>query len=313
MKRLIGMRLIGAFLCGISVAGVGLAQSSGTPQQPTSLADYARQLKAQQDQATQVGTKPVKVFTNDDLPAARAEGGVTVTAESSSSSETGASDTSTAGGHGEKYYQKAYAKLLARKEMDQRELDVLQKHQAQSNIQYYTDPNKGLQQDYSRSDIADVEKKVNAKKLAIEQDDQAISDLRDQLRRDGGEPGWLQTGPTSIEPDIPKATPAAKNSEGKKEKKSKEYWQAKFRTARANLAQAEEAQKLVQDEIDLLKMRQVQEPSADAQTEINGKLAARQTELESASTTTDKAKRALDDLKKEFDDSGAPPEWSETE
>jgi len=313
MKRLMTIGLLGAFLCGISVAGVGLAQSSTTVQQPTSIADYARQLKAQQDQATQVGTKPVKVYTNDDLPAARAEGGVTVTPDTSSSSEGSTAGTSSTGGHGAKYYQKAYAKLLARKEMDQRELDVLQKHQAQSNIQYYNDPNKALQQDYSRSDIADVEKKVNAKKLAIEQDDQAISDLQDQLRRDGGEPSWLQTGPTSIEPDIPKEIPPAKNAEGKKDKKSKEYWQAKFRAARANLAQAEEAQKLVQDEIDLLKMRQVQEPSAEAQTEINGKLAARQTEMETAAATTDKAKRALDDLKKEFDESGAPPEWSETE
>ncbi|MHB8654217.1 MAG: hypothetical protein ACYDA9_10095 [Terriglobia bacterium] len=311
MKRLTTIGILGAFLCGISVAGVGGAQSSTTVQQPTSIADYARQLKAQQDQATKVGTKPVKVFTNDDLPAARAEGGVTVTPDTTSS-EGGNSGTSSTGGHGAKYYQKAYAKLLARKEMDQRELDVLQKHQAQSNIQYYTDPNKALQQDYSRSDIADVEKKVNAKKLALEQDDQAISDLQDQLRRDGGEPGWLQAGPTSIEPDIPKETKSEKSS-GKKDKKSKEYWQTKFRAARANLAQAEEAQKLVQDEIDLLKMRQVQEPSAEAQTEINGKLAARQTEMETAATTTDKAKRALDDLKKEFDESGAPPEWSETE
>jgi hypothetical protein len=306
------MRLIGAFLCGISVAGVGLAQSSTTVQQPTSIADYARKLKAQQDQATQVGTRPVKVFTNDDLPAARAEGGVTVTAESSAAST---SDTSSARGRGEKYYRKAYAKLLGRKEMDQRELDVLQKHQAQGNIQYYTDPNKALQQDYSRSDITKVTREVNAKKLAIEQDDQAISDLQDQLRRDGGEPSWLQTGPTSIEPDAPEVTPSAKgkNPADKKDKKSKEYWQGKFRPARADLAQAEEAQKLVQDEIDLLKMRQVQEPSAEAQTEINGKLAARQVELETSTAATDKAKKALADLQKEFDESGAPQEWSETE
>ena len=314
MNRLTTMRLMGAFLCSISVASVGLAQSSTTVQQPTSIADYARQLKAQQDQATQVGTKPVKVFTNDDLPAARAAGGVTVTAEASTSSEESTSTASSGGGRGEKFYRKAYAKLLGRKEMDQRELDVLQKHQAQSNIQYYTDPNKALQQDYSRSDITKVQQQVNAKKLALEQDDQAISDLQDQLRRDGGQPNWLQTGPITIEPDAPEGTPSAKGKTpaGKKDKKSKEYWQAKFRAAKADLTQAEEAQKLVQDEIDLLKMRQVQEPSAEAQDEINGKLAARQSELETSTTVTEKAKKALADLRIEFDESGAPEEWNET-
>jgi len=223
---------------------------------------------------------------------------------------------SSSGGHGEKYYRQAYAKLLARKEMDQRELDVLQKKQAQSNIQYYNDPNKALQQDYSRSDITKLTQDVNAKKLALEQDDQAIANLQDQLRRDGGQPGWLQTGPITIEPDTPEVTPSGKEEKSgdkKDKKRSKEYWQAKFKSVRADLAQAEEAQKLVQDEIDLLKMRQVQETSDDAQAEIKAKLASRQAELEKATTVTEKAKKALDNLKKEFDESGAPPEWSETE
>ena len=96
-----------------------------------------------------------------------------------------------------------------------------------------------------------------------------------------------------IEPDTPEVTPSGKEEKSgdkKDKKKSKDYWQAKFKSVRADLAQAEEAQKLVQDEIDLLKMRQVQEPSADAQTEINAKLTARQSELETATTTTDQEK-----------------------
>lgn len=295
MKRL---RLIALLLAGISVTGLGWAQPSPQGQ---SLADIARKLKAQQGQSATAG----KTYTNDDVAGARAADGVTV--------DTGGSGSSTAGSdssapHGEKYFRAAYSKLMGQKEMDERQLEVLQKKLNQNNIQYYSDPQVALQQQYNRSDIQKNQDEIDKKKKEIADLDQTLSDLQDQLRRDGGDPSWLQGDPVSIEPDVPDQK-LPKDAT----KMTKDYWQSKFKAARATLAHAEEAQKLVEDEVSFLKARQVQEPSADAQTEINGKLADRQAELDKSTAVTDKARQNLADLQKAFDDSGAPEEWSAPE
>jgi parvulin-like peptidyl-prolyl isomerase len=73
-----------------------------------------------------------------------------------------------------------------------RELDVLQQKLSQNQVQYYPDPNKTLQQLYSREDINKLTADIDAKKRQISDDEKAIEDLRDQLRRDGGDPAWLR-------------------------------------------------------------------------------------------------------------------------
>jgi hypothetical protein len=298
MKRL---PFIALFLAGLLIASLGWAQSSNQNQSGQSLADVARKLRAQQGQTTTAG----KTFTNDDVAAARAAGGVTVeTGGSGSSAET----TDSSGAHGEKYFHSKYSQLLAQKQMDERQLDVLQKQMNKNNVQYYADPNVALQQQYSREDIQKNQDEIDKKKQEIADVDQALSDLQDELRRDGGNPSWLQAGPVSIEPDVPDQKLP---EDGKK--MTREYWQGQFKAARATVAKAEEAQKLVEDEIGFLNARQVQEPSADAQAEINGKLAERQPELGKATAAADKARQNLADLQKAFDDSGAPAEWSATE
>lgn len=298
MKRL---SIVAMFLAALLVTCMGWAQSSTQDQSGQSLADIARKLRAQEGQKPLTG----KTFTNDDVAAARAASGVSTEA---GATETKAAKSDSADAHGEKYYRGEYSKLMGRKEMDQRELDVLQKKMNKNDVQYYSDPQVALQQQYSREDIAKNQEAIDKKKQDIAEVDQALSDLQDQLRRDDGDPSWLQGDPVSIMPDVPDQ----KLPEDPK-KESKEYWQNAFKAARATLAHAEEAQKLVEDEIGFLKARQVQEPSQDAQTEINGKLADRQTELDKATATTDKAKQNLADLQKAFDDSGAPAEWSAPE
>ena len=68
----------------------------------------------------------------------------------------------------------------------QRELGAL-------NLQYYSDPVKAMQQQYTRSDINDKTAQIEAKKKAIEADQQAISDAEDDLRKAGGEPDCAST------------------------------------------------------------------------------------------------------------------------
>lgn len=297
---------IGAFALVMLVGGLALAQSSSQDQSSESLADIAKKLKAQQGE-----TLPKiqgKVFTNDDVAAAKSSDEVSVASSSGSST----TESASGGAHGEKYYRGEYSKLMGKKELDQRELDVLQKKLNQNNVQQYSDPNEALKQNYSREDINKNQEEMTKKQADLAADDQALTDLRDQLRRDGGDPAWLEGDPVTIEPDVPDQ-PNNNSANDKDKKQTKEYWQGRFRAARSTLKKAEEAQKLVEDELNFLKIRQVQETSADAQAEIKAKMEPAQTNVDNATPVTEKARKALDDLQKAFDDSGAPAEWSQTE
>jgi len=313
MKRLL---MLGIFVMATVPGGLSFPQSSSQqapPSQPdVSLADYARKLKEQQ-KATPPGAKPAKVYTNDDVQSIKGPAGVSVT-----SAPPPPAATEAAGGDGRaKYFKAQMGRLLGQKQLHERELEVLQKKLDINQIQFYSDPTQQLLQTSgptARSDITKVQADVDAKKKEIENDDQAISDLQDQLRREGGDPAWLRDAVPSFESSTP--TPATEASEEKNpedKQKTKEYWQAKFRAARANLKKAEEVQKLSENEISLLQRRKVQEPSPDAQKQIDQDLSARQSELDAATAATDKAKQELDDLQKEFDDSGAPADWSVTD
>ena len=82
--------------------------------------------------------------------------------------------------------------LRSRLETHQRQLAVLTQKQAQGQMQYYGDPNKTLQQEFSRSDINKRNDEITQKQQEIAADEQAIQDLQDQLRREGHPPGWLR-------------------------------------------------------------------------------------------------------------------------
>jgi len=47
-------------------------------------------------------------------------------------------------------------------------------------------------QEYNRSDINQLKQEIDKKKQEIAADDKAIQDLQDQLRKEGGPPGWLR-------------------------------------------------------------------------------------------------------------------------
>jgi uncharacterized coiled-coil protein SlyX len=84
------------------------------------------------------------------------------------------------------------SELRAQLEQHQRQLNVLQQKLGQGEMQFYTDPNKGLQQQYSRSDVTKGNEDIQKKQQAVADDQKAMDDLRDQLRREGGDPGWLR-------------------------------------------------------------------------------------------------------------------------
>jgi hypothetical protein len=107
---------------------------------------------------------------------------------------------------------------------------------------------------------------------------------------------------------------AASQSEEPEDKtKTREYWQARFKSARAQLADAREQQQLAEDELNLLQIQQVRELNTRAKAEFDDKVKAKADEVSQARAATEEAQKALENLQKEFQRSGAPDEWSETE
>ena len=74
----------------------------------------------------------------------------------------------------------------------EKELDLLQRELEKAQVQYYPDPQKALMEQNSRKDINQTTSKIDAKKKEIEQLKQSFSDLEDDLRKAGGDPGWAR-------------------------------------------------------------------------------------------------------------------------
>ncbi len=190
----------------IGLASWALGQEKAT--QTPSLGDLARQQRAHLQKVKQ--EHPVRVWTNDNMPkrepgegltaasgisvlpvppANQSEGGTPSTSAEASTSEASSSSSEA---HDEKYYRQRMSELKSRLELHQRELAVLQQKASQGDMQYYADPNKTLQQEYSRSDINKINDQVTKTQEEIAADQKAIQDLQDQLRREGHPPGWLR-------------------------------------------------------------------------------------------------------------------------
>jgi hypothetical protein len=120
-------------------------------------------------------------------------------------------------------------------------------------------------------------------------------------------PGQTNAKPSSEEP-------GSKSPESPEDKvKTHDYWQGKFKESRQNVAEAKEHLQLAEDELSLLQIQQVREMNPAAQADLTEKVQAKQSEVEVDKAATDAAQKVLDNLEKEFKDSGAPEDWSQTE
>lgn len=225
-RRLLVLSVIGL---AVSFYGHLAAWAQEGATQGASLGNLARQLRAQREKATQ---KPAKIYTNDNLPARPAPGALTVAAhisetEGAEGEAAGAEATSgesaapeeaaketaekqpagteaTTPGppeaesedvHDEKYYRKKIGELRTRLELHKRQLAVLEQKLAQGQMQFYGDPQKTLEQESTpafRGDVTKLQQEIDQKRQDIAAAEQAISDLQDQLRREGSPPGWLR-------------------------------------------------------------------------------------------------------------------------
>jgi hypothetical protein len=172
------------------LGGTAVATAQDSSSQG-SVADAARKAQA----AKRDQPKPAKVYTNDNIGAVQGE--VSVVGAASGSATTPAADSGgkpkASGGSDKKdeaYYRKKFADLNKKLADDQKELDVLQREYSLKQQQYYSDPNTAMKEQYSRQDLQDTQKAIDAKRQDISDDQQAISDAEDDLRANGGDPGW---------------------------------------------------------------------------------------------------------------------------
>jgi hypothetical protein len=91
---------------------------------------------------------------------------------------------------GEDYWRGKFAEANKKLNDDAHELDILQREYNLKQQQYYSDPNTAMKQDYTRSDLTDTKTKIDDMTATVAADKQAISDLEDDLRKAGGDPGW---------------------------------------------------------------------------------------------------------------------------
>ncbi len=155
------------------------------------MAEAARKAKEQQKSEPKSG----KVFTDDDL--ASLKGGISVVGSDptpppteTTTAAAAKAKTAAAPAKDEAYWRKRFADARRKLADDSKELDVLQREYNLKEVQFYSNPNVALREQYSRKDLDDTQAEINTKKQDVDKDNQALSDLQDELRTSGGQPGW---------------------------------------------------------------------------------------------------------------------------
>ena len=181
-------------------ASLGVPASVAGGQRPyetPSLGALAQQLREERAKEKQ---KPAHVFTNDDLRARSAQQEeLTKTPGRAKQVEPSqaASPPSPAPAeeNGEKYFRSKAEAIRSRLELHQRQLAVLEQQWGLTSTEYYPNPQKTLEEESTPTFHADLNKlraKIEDTKRQIADDQKAMEDLREELRRKGGDPGWIR-------------------------------------------------------------------------------------------------------------------------
>jgi hypothetical protein len=168
------------------------AQSSTAPSTPAqdSLAEAARKARERHKEES----KTPRVFTNENIPTSGgiSSVGAPASAGSSPAESAGTGTPAASSGSGETFWRGKFADLRHKLQQDQENLALSQRELGTLSTQFYTDPNKLLQQQLTRSDIDKKTAEIDKAKAQVDADQQAISDAEDDLRKSGGDPGWAR-------------------------------------------------------------------------------------------------------------------------
>ena len=177
---------------------------AGTLASAQSLGDLARKAREEKKQETR---KAARVFTNDNLPsgpgAAISVVGTPPPPPKVEGEEAGGEGEAKPAAakeaekpkeppHDEAYWKARSAEQRARISASEKELDLLQRELNLMQQQYYSDPNEALREQNTRSQVNAQVQKINDKRDEIAKLRQGLAQLEDELRREGGDPGWLR-------------------------------------------------------------------------------------------------------------------------
>lgn len=177
---------------------------AGTLASAQSLGDIARKVRQEKQQETR---KATRVFTNDNLPSR--PGAALSVVGTPPPPATGEGEEAEAEGearpaaakeaekpkepaHDAAYWKARFAEQRARMGAAEKELDLLQRELNLMQQQYYSDPNEALREQNTRGAINSQTQKINDKRDEIVKLRQGLADLEDELRREGGDPGWVR-------------------------------------------------------------------------------------------------------------------------
>ncbi|GAC1641247.1 MAG: hypothetical protein NVS9B14_22890 [Candidatus Acidiferrum sp.] len=191
-------RTAGLALLALLVCVPARAQQQSSQQSGDAVAEAARKAQEQKKDAP----KPKKVYTEDDISTKKSDISVVGTAphppaDTAALANTAKPTDSAAAGDKEKEdpnsesaWRKRFDKLRDKIATAQQELDILQREENKNGVQYYSDPTKAMNEQYSRDEINKRAAKIEAKKNQLAALQQQWSDLEDQLRAAHGDPGW---------------------------------------------------------------------------------------------------------------------------
>lgn len=194
--------LFAGFCSALMLSPVWLAAQ----QHQESVAEAARKAQAERKSAP----KPAMVITNDNLntikgtvsvvgqtpapvapAAASGEKGGKATAKGSKAKGAAAQQTKPPVKDAA-YWKQKFSDARKTLAEDEKELDILQREFNLKQQQYYSNPNVAMHEQYSSQDLIDTRKKITEKAADVAKDKQNISNLEDELRKSGGDPGWAR-------------------------------------------------------------------------------------------------------------------------
>jgi glucose/arabinose dehydrogenase len=173
-----------------------LAQQDQT-QTGDPVADAARKAREQKKNAP----KPKKVLTDEDIAGKAPETATAPTQPApdgtASAGEKAEVDlahkaTEKEDPNSEKAWRKRFAEQRTKISDAEQERDVLQRELEKASVQYYSDPQKALNEQLTRNEINEKTDKLATQKQKVEDLKKQLSDMEDALRAAGGDSGWAR-------------------------------------------------------------------------------------------------------------------------
>jgi chromosome segregation ATPase len=180
-------------LCSLALLSVPARAQDSSQQTGDPVADAARRSR----EAKRNAAKPKKVYTDDDISRRKptpsptdAAGAATNPNAATTPAPANAAAPADEDAKNEAAWRKSFKDQREKIARAEKELDILQRETQKAQIQYYPDPQKAMNEQYTRKDINEKDAKIEAKRQEIAQLKQGLSDLEDALRKAGGNPGW---------------------------------------------------------------------------------------------------------------------------